>query len=157
MKRKKLKVDLGRKCQALACLLASILIGLSFLHAQFSLAPLTVSAAVEGVSLTNNFTGEELEPVYKFQTAEETTQRYLVDGYMIRASSFYPYCTAPVTVEQEQESGEVVTVTAYGYLYADYAIIPMRAEEVHEHDHHDFKPNFVVPPDSNRRRLWGFA
>jgi hypothetical protein len=157
VKRKKLKLVLGSKCRVLAFLAASVLVGLSFLHANHYLPPLTITAEVDCVSLTNRLTGEELKPVYKFQTAEETTALYIVKGNQIWASSFYPCCSPPVTVEQVQEPGDVVTVTAYSYLFSDYDIVPMIATEVHEHDHRDFKPNFVIPPDRNRRRLETFA
>jgi len=150
MKRKKLKVDISKRCQALVCLLASLLIVLSFLHAEFSL--MSVSSR-EDISLTNNLTGEDLEPLYKFQTAEETTQLYFFEGYMIWVTSFYPYCSAPIT--EKYDDG--VTITVSGYIAITSVLCPVKGSESHEHDHRDFKPNFVIPTDNNHRRLEVFT
>jgi hypothetical protein len=143
-----------KKCRVLACLLASLLIFLSFLHAEFSLM---ATVAVEYVSLTNNTNGKELEPFYKFQIDEETTQLYLFGGSLIWVSSYYPHDSRPIAVEQEQESGDDITVTGCGYLTSDFVLYPVKGSETHEHDHHDFKLNFVVPTDLNRRRLGVFT
>jgi len=138
----------------LAFLLALLLIVLSFLHAQFSL---TATAAVEYASLTNNINGEELKQAHESQTDEETTQLYFFDffeSYLIWVSSRYWHYPFPITVEQKQESGDSVTVTAEYYLTVEHTLFLMKNSEVHEHDHHDFKPNIVIPPDRYRRRLW---
>jgi len=146
LKRKTLKVDLSKKCRALACLVASLLIVLSFLHAEFSLLAM---ASIEDISLTNNSTGEELEPLYTYQTDEEKIGLYFFEGYMIWVTSFYPYCSAPFT--EKYDDG--VTITVSGYIAATCVHYPVKGSEAHEHDHLDFKPNFVIPPDSNHRRL----
>jgi hypothetical protein len=150
MKRERLKVDISKRCQTLACLLASLLIVLSFLHAEFSLMAV---ASGEDISLSNNLTGEDLEPLYKFQTAEETTNLYFFEGYMIWTSSFHPYCSVPIT--EKYDDG--VTITVSGYIAVTCVNYPVKGSESHEHDHRDFKPNFVIPTDSNHRRLEVFT
>lgn len=152
----KIKMDRSKKRRALSYFLASLLIVLSVLYAQ-SLFSFTVAAtaALEYLSSTVKINGEELELFYTLQTDEATTHLYFFEEYeyWILVSSRYWHCPLPVTVEQEQESGESVTVSAYGYLTSDYALYPVKSPEVHEHDHHDYQLNIVFPSDRKYPRL----
>jgi hypothetical protein len=147
------RIARSKKYRGLICLLALLLIALCFLYSQFSL---TAIASIGHLSLTNNMTGEELEPLYIFksdeQTFEQTFHLYLFEGYLIWVSSrYWPSPPTTITVEPKNKSDDrVVTITVSGYLAADGIVFPLQDPETRNHDHQDIK-NFVIPPDFDRR------
>ena len=127
-----------------------LLIGLSFLSTQFFFK---MTAAVEYASLTNDINDEELEPVRVFQTPIETTKLFFYEGLMIWVSLHYYPFSSPVTVVQEQESGEPVTVTADYYLTANHNLFAIQEPEHREHEHGSSSIKSIIPPDINNRRI----
>ncbi len=97
----------------------------------------TLTAAVEFAQLRDNSNGEILHTSFEFQTEEETTKLYFIEGRMIWASSLFWQFQSPDIVYVEQQNGEVVTVVADYYLTAESGIYLLESPVVHEHSPHD--------------------
>lgn len=126
------------KRRIVASVLVLLLIAFSILHLQSSL---TFVAGDNIAYLTNDISGELIEPAFSFRTNGQTTRLYFFDGYLIWASSYCSYSGPPITTQQGG-----VTVTTYpSYVWGEDDAYPSKTSDIHTHYHSDPKVDFLIP------------
>ena len=133
------------KRRIVASVLASLLIAFSILHFQHSL---TFLAGDDMAYLTNNVSGELIEPAFSFRTNGQITQLYLFNGYLIWTSSYCTYYGLPITTQQ----GDVTVTASPSYVWGEGDAYPFKASDIHTHYHSNSKVDFLIPDIRNGQR-----